>query len=73
MVRVQTALGLLIALTLPFVLEDYDLYRFTDAIVFAIAISSPASQPAPAIDDQQPVNQRMPDVPARCAAFPVAA
>ncbi len=38
MVRVQTALGLLIALTLPFVLEDYDLYRFTDAIVFAIAI-----------------------------------
>jgi len=38
MQRIQVTLGLLIALLLPFLVEDYTLYRFTDAIVFSIAI-----------------------------------
>lgn len=38
MQRIQVTLGLIIALVLPFLVEDYTLYRFTDAIVFSIAI-----------------------------------
>ncbi|MEN2980591.1 hypothetical protein P7L78_10160 [Tistrella bauzanensis] len=42
-------------------------------IVVVLVISTLPHKPAPAIGDQRPVNQRMPDVPARCAAFPATA